>query len=332
MQIKTKPVKLKAEGSYCLSVLDKEGCVIPEKSRGKTNNVVTYQGASTLFFRDASGLDMFGDIVVVVGTGTTELTRASINLGNQTEVTSQDFIYSRSGEVDNLDGTSTLPIEVVIPFALGAVVGTISEVGLAFQYNNKLIAGQLIKDEFGAPTTLTILADEQLVVTYTIELTIPIAPVSVAPLVGSGTVTTPAGSSDYDMYSQPFFGSYAVGSTIESVRSYLTSGRVSLSIADGSPFFSKASGSFSKVDDGLGTVTLTYDNISFSPGDGNLEDIKFIGVNAGNALSNNELNPTTKTSRDTVNNSTNLVIEFTPAITKTDQESLVFTVVSEYLI
>ncbi len=57
-------------------------------------------------------------------------------------------------------------------FALGAVVGNVAEVGIATGAGSTstLFSRALVLDEFGAPTTVTVLADEVLDVTYQLRL------------------------------------------------------------------------------------------------------------------------------------------------------------------
>lgn len=197
-----------SRGYYSLAVLDKEENRVEEKCTGTIGNVITYDGAYYSLITD----DMFGDLYGAVGTGTTERTRNSTGLDTPVSGRTSRKSVSRSGkEVDNLNGTSTLTLTRTLPFSLGDKVGTFSEVGLyTSSSTGTFIAGQLIKDELGNPTTITVLADEQLVITYTLEWTVPIS----SNLVGTGSVTDAASNTyNYEVWAQPYFRDYAVGST-----------------------------------------------------------------------------------------------------------------------
>lgn len=80
-------------------------------------------------------------------------------------------------------------------FALGAVVGNVAEVGIATRRENGgstvLFSRALVLDELGSPTTVTVLADEILDVTYQIRLYPPLADVvqTGVTITGSGTHT-----------------------------------------------------------------------------------------------------------------------------------------------
>lgn len=66
-------------------------------------------------------------------------------------------------------------------FAVGAATGNIAEVGIATiaaLSGSILFSRALILDEFGAPTTVTVLADEQLDVTYELRLYPPLVDVT----------------------------------------------------------------------------------------------------------------------------------------------------------
>ena len=74
------------------------------------------------------------------------------------------------------------PSSVLYTFALGAVVGNLTELGIASSSNDlpstKLHTRALFKDGAGDPTTVTVTALDQLVVTYVVQKSVPMAPVS----------------------------------------------------------------------------------------------------------------------------------------------------------
>lgn len=200
-------VESKIKGSFSLKVLDKDGNEIKEKRIEKTNNIITdkalARGMTVNNFNPPAYLFEY-PWKVGVGTGTTEIVGSDTALGNLTAYTGQKTgNYSEDiglTVVDNGDGTDTWTRGGEYAYALGAFNGDVlSEVGV-FGYlgdsENDMIAGQLIKDGLGDPTTVTVLSDEQLIVEYNIEITAP----NTIQLAGTGTADingTPVGYSFY---------------------------------------------------------------------------------------------------------------------------------------
>lgn len=207
---KTIPIETSSKGHFSISKKNSSGKVLETY---RTDNVVTYEGA----FYSLTDARLTLPLYAAVGTGSTEITRSSTSLGNQSGGRSGGEGASRSGnEVDNLDGTSTLTLTRELSFGLGSKVGTFSEVGLySDDRGGVLVAGQLIKDEFGDPTTITVLSDEQLSVVYTLEWTVP----NTSVLAGTGTVTDANSNTyRYEVWAQPFFCEYEVGESYSSSR------------------------------------------------------------------------------------------------------------------
>lgn len=198
---------LKSKGSFSLKVKNDKGEV---RQLGTTDNVVTYEGA----YVSLLGGYMFSSLRARLGTGLSEIQRDSTDLGSPDSNTTSSASAGRSGnEIDNDDGTSTISLQREMYFGLGEMVGTFSEVGL--YYSDTLVAGQLIKDELGDPTTITLLANEQLYITYTLEWTVPNAP----ELVGTGTVQDAESNSyAYEIWAQPYFTEYNINNSRTAVR------------------------------------------------------------------------------------------------------------------
>ena len=322
----TIPTTVTTKGYFNLAVKGRDNSDIINKTPD-IENVVTYEGAYTLFFENA----LHSSMNAVVGTGNTELTRSSAGLTTKTNTTSSGVSAPRNGEVDNLDGTSSLVLTREMSFGTGDVVGTISEVGMQTT-SGDFIAGQLIKDEFGNPTTFTILSDEQLVVTYTLEITFPNGTLSTAPIIGTGTVTTPSGSSDYTVYGQPLYNDYAVGSSNLSLRTfaYLSNGGThhvlssngTTSRYDVSPY----SALFSSLQ-ANGVVNVFSSTTTAAPNDFNSSDIGYFVFATGEKTYQTEkygVDTSTNYAFSSSANSTPCVIEFNPSLTKTSSESLKF--------
>lgn len=325
-----KSINLGSKGYYSLSVLDKDGNIKEDKSIGTVDNVITYAGAYASLISSNGTSPLFSYLYAAVGTGTVERSRDSIGLGAESGGRSSGASSSRSGnEVDNLDGTSTLTLTRTLAFSLGQLVGTFSEVGL---YNastgGTFIAGQLIKDELGNPTTITLLADEQLIVTYTLEWIVPNTSVNV----GTGSVTD-ANSNvyNYEVWAQPYFSDYTVGGTYyysryfssnaadeQVFRDSLGTGNYGISIDTGTGWSGRVS------HDGSGTVTATTQPYTYSPTEFNAVDIVFVGFYASAYTSTNlDIVDTSKalTASSLTSAAPALFIKFLNPITKTSNDS-----------
>ena len=329
MKIKTDTINLGAKGRYSLKVLDKNGEEVTEKRVEDTKNVVTYDGAYRMLFSQ----DLFDDFRARVGTGVTEINRDSTSLGNPDSNQSVGVDAARSGEIDNGDGTSTIVTERVMTFSLGAIVGTFSEVGVYHESSGAFIAGQLIKDEFGTPTTITVLADEQLIVTYLIEVTFPNGEVSVSPTIGSGSVTTPEGTSSYTIYGQPFFNQYSIGSSDDGVVANpgqyvfaLDSSGVNQEVFDSAVSTTSSLGI-------SGEVTLTHSLIQEPPSGLVYSSISYILIGAaygGTVSSINAIDPVKKLRNNRADSLSPVLLEFSPALNKTDDRTLELQVEVKY--
>ena len=107
-----------------------------------------------------------------VGTSSTLPTVSDTTLGAQTGSASS------SGTSTNSVQYTTQPYysnhQVVYTFAVGAVSGNLTEIGFfSADSGGTMWSRALIKDSGGNPTTLTLLATEQLKVTYTVRRYIP---------------------------------------------------------------------------------------------------------------------------------------------------------------
>jgi hypothetical protein len=82
----------------------------------------------------------------------------------------------------------------VYTFAVGAVVGNVAELGVFnLATGGKMFSRALIKDGGGNPTTISVLADEQLVVTYELRKYPPTADVT-----GTVSITVDGTATDYN--------------------------------------------------------------------------------------------------------------------------------------
>lgn len=314
-----KSINFGAKGYYSLAVLDKNGKVVDKNLYNPTNNVVTYVGAYFSFVSQ----NPFTSCYCKVGTGTTEIVRAATDLTAPEAASSNSISGNRSGsEVDNGDGTSTLTVVRNFVFGLGAVTGTISEIGVFA--GSVFVAGQLIKDEFGAATTVTLLADEQLTVSYTLEWTVPNVSVSA----GTGTVTdNNSNVYTYEVWCQPYFKETAINDSETGSRYRDTSTVYAMPLfASGAGTGAMASQSLSvtRVD---GVVTYSSGTAAWTPTDFTA-DVGYVSVmnNASNSAPTNFglgiTSPPTVLSGN--NRQTSAVVEFTPAIPKTGTDTFAF--------
>ena len=330
-------IKINSRGYYNLSVLDAEGNANKEKEIKHTGNVITYAGAFETLFYDNDNTSIFSAMYAAVGTGTVELTRTSSSLGAESGGRSGGAGGGSrpSTEVDNLDGTSTITTTRTVSFGLGSKVGTFSEIGLwDAGSGGTLVAGQLIKDEFGDPTTVTLLSDEQLVVTYTLEWTIP----NTSTNIGSGTVTDSLSNSyNYEVWIQPYFTEYAVGANSNKIRHFKYSSdlyvndEVVFLASDGttSVYDSGDVGSgFVPSHDGAGTVTFTTQNLTFAPSSFSTTDLKFIGFYGDSSSWSGEGLATTTPVLGKEGGEAGIFISFDPVISKTSSDS--FNIQAEY--
>lgn len=317
-------ITIPSKGRFSLRVLDSSGK--ETKRIDDTENVVTYAGA--YHFLLASSNMLYGPAKCAVGTGSVERTRASTDLGVRVapfSANQSNTENSRSGsETDNGDGTSTVSVIRKFTFGIGALSGTFSEVGM-FSTGGDFLAGQLIKDEFGSPTTITILSDEQLIVTYTLEFTIPNTP----SVIGTGSVTADDGTVyNYTVYNQPFFQVSTIGNSGVNQRIRAGSGsfnnEVILRGSSGGTVIhdsgSKTNGwSVSRVD---GQVTLTNGPATFSPASFSTTDLKYIGF--GSIAS--DIRTVNLATKEVANSYVSLLLEFDTPITKTSSDILSLTV------
>lgn len=123
-------------------------------------NLVTDNGLDALASVNASELVLYCG----AGAGTTPPSNGDSAL--------QSALGSRSSPATQVTGPTTTLVDhtflrCVYTFAIGAVVGNVAEIGtFSATTGGTMFSRALIKDTGGNPTTVTVLADEQLVVTY----------------------------------------------------------------------------------------------------------------------------------------------------------------------
>lgn len=129
------------------------------------NNLITDAGLTQLLI----GSNQTNTLAV--GTGTSTPTATDVSLQQRVAYTTAKESYSATynAATGSIDSTATYI------FPVGAIQTNITEVGLfAVNYNyidtTPIFSRSLIKDGNGNPTSITVLADEQLYVAYTVSL------------------------------------------------------------------------------------------------------------------------------------------------------------------
>ena len=168
-------IKSKIQGSFSVKVF-RGGKIIKELPR--QGNLILQQKMAVL--------DRLGNYLVV-GSGTTA--PAYTNTTLETLVSVSAFsTWSESSPVLN---TNTYEKEVVntFTFPLGGVVGNLSELGVSsFSNGSSVDTRALFKDGAGDPTTITVTASDQLVVTYYVKKFYDMLPVTSSVLSGGNVI------------------------------------------------------------------------------------------------------------------------------------------------
>lgn len=125
-----------------------------------------------------NGLDLLGQASAplqrcVVGSGNTPAAASQVQLSNQiAATTTQQTVESGNDQVGGFTWC-----RITYRFAQGAATGNLNEVGVGVS-NVSLFSRAVIVDGVGAPTTVTVLADEFLDVTYEFRLYWPTSDVT----------------------------------------------------------------------------------------------------------------------------------------------------------
>lgn len=154
-------------GRYSIEVLDKNGNRVEEKCLDEQDNLITEHGIEYLLSDEGT----YGGrkFYLHLGEGSTSPQHSDTKLDSYTTVSPNSYSYAWTGTLDN---NTAVESSVTYTFNYGQVVGNISELGLS-ESNNvtqySLITRSRIKDVNSNPTSITMLLDEQLRVTYTLR-------------------------------------------------------------------------------------------------------------------------------------------------------------------
>ncbi|UEW68328.1 hypothetical protein [Xanthomonas phage JUN5] len=162
-------VELGARGLYRLDVFkaDAEGNKIgdPVKSTGWFDNLILNAGLA--YWADP------GDTFTSCQVGSGSTAPANTDTSLQTRIAGTSTVVSTT---ENVQGTAPYYafLRRIYEFGTGAAAGNLSEVGVGWGATGAtLFSRALIVDGGGTPTTITVLADEILQVTYEIRLYMP---------------------------------------------------------------------------------------------------------------------------------------------------------------
>lgn len=134
------------------------------RKTGEFHNLITDAGLARLASTGSTQNSCFN--YVRVGVGNAPPSPSDLALQNQIASTSNPSSYDGSGGVNLEEGYVWR--RVTWTFEEGAVVGNVSELatGWAASSSGTIFSRALVKDSEGNPTTITVLADEQLRVTW----------------------------------------------------------------------------------------------------------------------------------------------------------------------
>ena len=156
MQIKH---TVKVAGKYRLQVIKSDGTI--SKDSGWFDNLITNGGL------DALATNQNFARYCQVGSGSTAPTAGDAALVNKIGAVDKGLAWCST----NLAGAaSSSPYyqyqRIVYTFIEGTATGNISEVGVGWGATGNLFSRALVVDSYGNPTTITVLSDEKLIVTW----------------------------------------------------------------------------------------------------------------------------------------------------------------------
>lgn len=325
----------KAKGYFSVRTL-KNGEVTQEIK--DTNNIITDAGLANWLTNGGLGTVLFYDFMQVgTGAGNDEIlgsfTDLPANLNKYSAVKggpSDNFNTYGVTFIDNGDNTCTIRRASVYNFTIGQFTDTtVSSIGLwrcnsGGNTRHLFVAGQLIKNELGVPTTITIAGDEQLQVTYTIEIT-----VSLNTLVGAtGTIDNHGTPVGFTIYVHPMITKWPVVLTDYALyeQNRTPERRPSFSVfsSDHSVFLNSSNNVIYSVTNSSGRTVKNSGGIiidrTYSPSSFNSTDIKTIAFGSTGAVGGDW--STMFAPFSTIGKSVVFYVVFDTPITKTGDESL----------
>lgn len=158
---------ISGKGSYAIKVVDKDGNLKYDLGEQPNLTVVGFN-------RMPSSVSN-GSFTVEVGTGTTAPNFNDTALEAPLGASASNLYYNWvTDTIGVAGGVNTLKQSMVFTFALGSIVGNVSELGLVWSNGTTLLTRSRIKDGGGNPTTISVTANDQLIVTYFFTWTFPV--------------------------------------------------------------------------------------------------------------------------------------------------------------
>lgn len=254
-------IKLGLSGHFKLEAVGKDGS---KRFLAEFTNLITDNGLDLL----ASETQANAALIACVGSGNTAPSVADTALDSLIASVSSLATGGSTGQgIDTVERYTVMTKTYL--FGLGAAAGNISEVGVGRGENN-LFSRSLVKDEQGNPTTITVLANEYLTVTYTLKIKQPVSDTSFS-VSGYSCVLRPA-SVNNTIY---WGGGGMALATGSSDRSAATTG--SLTAITSNPSFTSANRAISATNDAYtnGTFTRTG-SLLWSTGQSNFSITVFV--------------------------------------------------------
>lgn len=309
--------KVGVAGVVGVTLLRGDGSV--EKMRFK--NLITNTGLDLMSSGNVTVTNFMYSLSVGTGTATPQVTdsalQSRLNISPVVNSSSPTAITAVSG------GVATHTFRKRYQYALGAVVGNITELGLSTgsQPSSPMNTRALFTDSSGSPITVTVRADDQLIIDYDIIFTINTADRvwsgEIVP--GSGVVNTVtmrpmlAGVHAGNSFSRWMTGANDTWVLYGASSGIGPSDGVPTGTATGVGAATRVPGTYVP---GSGTMT---DQVVFSPADMNYKDI--------GAISTTRLNPSSGTGLAPIN----WQIGFVPRLTKTSLQTFRFNITSTYV-
>lgn len=196
-------IHLTVSGSFKIDVISSDNKV---KQSLEFANLVTNAGLDWLYAGTYPGS-------ITLGSGNTTPSEYDVSLAS---AITQKVVESINRDVSPMQfdaATSTYYriTTMAVRFDVGEATGILSEIGTVANYSNILFSRALIKDSSGVPTTITILADEVLDVTYSLRVNYPSPDVPVVTTLPDGRVLSavPINIMNYNISNGDWSGNYA---------------------------------------------------------------------------------------------------------------------------
>lgn len=169
--------KMALEGQFRLVVRSADGDI--KRDTGWFSNLILDSGLNRWGTGNVSG-------GIAIGTGTTAPNASQTGLIAQSAFTTTTI----TGSTGNSGASPYYGIETVgYRFALGALNGNYSEVGIGWATGANMFSRALIVDGVGNPTTITVTSSEQLDVYYTLRAYAPTVDTSTTVTIGGVSTT-----------------------------------------------------------------------------------------------------------------------------------------------